>query len=152
MADIYADNKKAYFNYNILEKFEAGLALVGTEVKSIRAGHMSLKGAYVVIDRNGEVFLIGANISPYQPKNSPEDYRPDRSRKLLLHKKEINYLIGKNRQKGLTFVPLRVYNSKGRLKLEFGIGKGKREFDKRDIIKKRDTDREIERELKRSAR
>ena len=143
-----AENKKAYFDYNILEKFEAGLALLGTEVKSIRAGHMGLKGAYVVIDQNGEVFLVGANISAYQPKNAPEDYRPDRSRKLLLRKREIDYLIGKAHQKGLTFVPLRAYNNKGRIKLEFGIGKGKREFSKKESIKNRDVKREIERELK----
>ncbi|MFH1894298.1 MAG: SsrA-binding protein SmpB, partial [Patescibacteria group bacterium] len=123
MNDTLAENKKAYFDYNILEKFEAGLVLLGTEVKSIRTGHMGLKGAYVVVDRNGEASLIGANISPYQPKNAPEDYRPDRSRKLLLRKKEIDYLIGKSHQRGLTFVPLRVYNKKGRIKLEFGLGK-----------------------------
>jgi len=149
MTDILAENKKAYFDYDILEKFEAGLALLGTEVKSIRAGHMGLKGAYVVISGNGEVSLIGANISAYQPKNAPEDYRPDRSRKLLLRKKEIDYLIGKSHQRGLTFVPLRVYNKKGIIKLEFGVGKGKREFDKRGSVKERDTKREIERELKR---
>jgi SsrA-binding protein len=146
--DILAENKKAYFDYNILEKFEAGIALLGTEVKSIRAGHMGLKASYVVIDNKGEVYLIGANISPYQPKNAPQDYRPDRSRKLLLKKKEIDYLIGKSHQKGLTFVPLRVYNKKGRIKLEFGLGKGKREFDKRETIKGRDNKREVERELK----
>lgn len=146
--DILADNKKAYFNYNILEKFEAGISLLGTEVKSIRAGRMGLKGAYVVINANNEVSLIGANISPYQPKNAPQDYRPDRSRKLLLKKKEIDYLIGKSHQKGLTFIPLRAYNKKGKIKLEFGIGKGKREFDKREVVKDRDTKREIEREMK----
>ena len=146
--EVLAENKKAYFDYNISEKFEAGLALLGTEVKSIRAGHMGLKGAYVVIDRNGEVSLIGANISAYQPKNAPADYRPDRSRKLLLRKKEIDYLIGKAHQKGLTFVPLRVYNNKGRIKLEFGIGKGKREFNKKEAIKERNVKREIEREMK----
>lgn len=146
--DLLADNKKAYFNYNILETFEAGISLLGTEVKSIRAGHMGLKGAYVVINAKGEVALIGASISPYQPKNAPQDYRPDRSRKLLLRKKEIDYLIGKSHQKGLTFIPLRVYNKKGKIKLEFGIGKGKKEFDKREVVKDRDTKREIERELK----
>jgi SsrA-binding protein len=146
--DILADNKKAYFNYEILEKFEAGLVLLGTEVKSIRTGHMGLKGAYVVIDKNGEASLVGANISPYQPKNAPADYRPDRTRKLLLKKKEIDRLIGKSRQKRLTFIPLRVYNKAGRIKLEFGIGKGKKEFDKRETIKKREAKREIERSLK----
>ena len=146
--DNLADNKKAFFNYEILEKFEAGLVLMGTEVKSIRTGHMSLKGAYVVLTAKGEPFLVGANIPYYQPNNDPAHYKPDQSIKLLLHKKEIDYLIGKSHQKGLTFIPLRVYNNKGRLKLEFGIGKGKREFDKRETIKKRDIDREIRREYK----
>ena len=148
--DVLAENKKAYFDYTILEKFEAGIALLGTEVKSIRAGHMGLKSSYVVIDNNGQVSLIGANISPWQPKNAPQDYRSDRSRKLLLRKREIDYLIGKSHQKGLTFVPLHVYNKKGKIKLEFGIGKGKRQFDKRESIKERETKREIERALKRS--
>lgn len=147
---ILADNKKAYFNYNILETFEAGISLLGTEVKSIRSGHMGLKGAYVIIDKNGQPVLIGANISPYQPKNAPQDYRPDRPRKLLLKKKEIDYLIGKSHQKGLTFIPLRAYNKKGRIKIEFGIGKGKREFNKKETIKKRDVKREIERVLKKN--
>lgn len=146
--NIFAENKKAYFNYEILEKFEAGISLIGQEVKSIKNGRMSLKGAYVVIDKNGEVFLIGANVPPYQPKNAPADYRPDRSRKLLLRKREIDYLVGKSHQKGLTLIPLRVYNNKGKIKLEFGIGRGKKEFDKRELIKERDTKREIERTLK----
>ncbi|MFH1036650.1 MAG: SsrA-binding protein SmpB [Patescibacteria group bacterium] len=143
-----AENKKAYFNYEITDKFEAGIALTGQEVKSARAGHIGLKGAYVVIDRNGEVFLIGANIPPYQPKNAPSDYRQDRSRKLLLKKREIDYLIGKSKQKGLTLIPLNVYNKNGKIKIEFGIGKGKKEFDKREVVKKRDIKEEIERELK----
>ena len=145
---VYAENNKAYYNYTILEIFEAGLALLGTEVKSIRAGHMGLKGAYVVVNKGGEMSLIGANISPYQPKNAPQDYRPDRSRKLLLKKKEIDYLTGKSHQKGLTFMPLRVYNKSGRIKLEFAIAKGKKQFDKREAIKKRDLKKEIERTLK----
>jgi SsrA-binding protein len=146
--DVYAENKKAYFDYNILETFEAGLVLLGTEVKSIRAGHMGLKASYVVINKDGEAFLIGSHLSPYQPKNAPADYKPDRSRKLLLKKRQIDALIGKSHQKGLTFVPLRVYNNRGRIKLEFAIGKGKREFDKRESIKKRDVKLEIERTLK----
>src|SRR3989338_628797 len=132
---ILAENKKAYFNYEILEKLEAGIVLLGQEVKSIRGGRINLAGSYVVLKDN-EVFLIGANIPPYQPKNIFDDYRPDRSRKLLLKKKEINSLIGKSRQKSLTLIPLRVYNRNGKIKLEFGIGKGKKEFDKRETIKK----------------
>jgi SsrA-binding protein len=148
MNDVYAENKKAYFDYQILETFEAGLVLLGIEVKSIRAGHMGLKGAYVIINKDSEAFLIGSHISPYQPNNAPADYKADRSRKLLLKKRQISSLVGKSHQRGLTFVPLRVYNNRGRIKLEFAIGKGKREFDKRENIKERDTKREIDRELK----
>ena len=145
---VLAENKKAYFNYQILEKIEAGISLIGQEVKSIKSGRISLKGSYVVIDKNSEVFLIGANIPPYQPKNAPSDYRADRSRKLLLKKKEIKYLIGKSKEKGLTMMPLKVYTRKGKIKVEFGVGKGKKEFDKRESIKKRQIEREIDRELK----
>jgi len=98
------ENKKAYFNYQIREKFEAGISLIGQEVKSIKSGRINLAGSYVVL-KNSEVFLIGANIPPYQPKNAPPDYNPERSRKLLLKKSEIKYLIGKVKQKGLTLVP-----------------------------------------------
>lgn len=145
---VFAENKKAYFNYDIIEKFEAGIALTGQEVKSIKTGHISINGAYVVIDKNGEAFLIGSTIPPYQPKNVPVNYRPDRSRKLLLKKKEINYLIGKSKQKGLTLIPLKVYTKNGKIKLEFGVGKGKKKFNKKELIKKRQIDREIQRELK----
>lgn len=145
---ILSENKKAYFNYEILEKFEAGIALIGQEVKSIKNGRISLQGSYVVIDKNSEVFLIGTNIPPYQPKNTPKDYNPERSRKLLLRKKEIQYLIGKSQQKGLTMIPLKVYTKNGKIKLEFGIGKGKKKFDKRETIKKRESEREMERMLK----
>ena len=145
---VLAENKKAYFNYEILEKFEAGISLIGQEVKSIKLGHINLAGSYVVIDKNSEVFWIGAKVPPYQPNNAPADYSPERSRKLLLKKKEINYLIGKSRQRGLTLIPLKVYTKNAKIKLEFGIGKGKKEIDKREIIKKRETDKDIERELK----
>ena len=140
-------NKKAYFNYEILEKLIAGISLLGLEVKSIKSGRISLKATYVVL-RNEEAFLIGANIPPYQPKNTPKDYNPERSRKLLLKKSEIKYLIGKTKQKGLTIVPLRVYNIRGKIKLEIGLVKGKKKFDKREIIKKREREREIRRLLK----
>ena len=140
-------NKKAYFDYEILEKFTAGISLLGYEVKSIKSGRINLKGAYVIL-RNTEVFLIGANIPPYQPKNAPRDYNPERTRKLLLKKSEIKYLIGKTRQKGLTIVPLRIYNIRGMIKLEFAIAKGKKKFDKRELIKKREAEREIRRTLR----
>jgi len=145
---ILAKNKKAYFKYQILEKFEAGISLIGQEVKSIKSGRINLSGAYVVL-KNSEVYLIGANIPPYQPKNAPADYQPERSRKLLLKKSEIKYLIGKAKQKGLTLVPLRVYTKKGKIKLEFGIAKGLKKFDKRELIRKREVEREIKRVLKR---
>lgn len=141
-----AENKKAYFDYEILEKYEAGISLIGQEVKSIKQGHMSLSSSYVVI-RNNEAFLLGAHVPPYQPKNAPPDYDPQRTRKLLLRKIEINYLIGKTKEKGLTLVPLKVYTLKSNIKLEFGIARGKRERDKRETIKKRETDIEMKREL-----
>jgi SsrA-binding protein len=143
----FAENKRAYFDYQILEKIEAGLVLIGQEVKSIKSGRISISGSYVVL-RNNEVFLIGANIPPYQPKNIPADYNPERSRKLLLKKSEIKHLIGKVKQKGLTLVPLRVYNKRRKIKVEFGIAKGKKKADKRELIKKREFKREKERELK----
>ncbi len=140
-------NKKAYFNYHILEKLNAGISLIGQEVKSIKSGKISLRSTYVVI-RNTEAFLIGANVPPYQPKNAPADYNPERTRKLLLKKSEIKYLIGKTKQKGLTIVPLRVYNIRGKIKLEIAVVRAKKKFDKRELIKKRETDREIRRTLK----
>jgi len=143
----FALNKRAKFDYEILETFEAGLVLKGHEVKSIKTGHISLKGSYVTI-KDGEAYLLNALISPYQPKNTPEDYEPTRSRKLLLHKKELKYLLGKGKMKGLTLVPIRVYNKKGKIKLEFGIGRGKRKIDKRELIKKREDKRKIERAIK----
>lgn len=143
---ILAENKKARFNYEILDKFEAGMILTGREVKSIKAGKISLKGSYVVL-RGEEPYLIGANISPYQPKNTPVDYDPERARKLLLNRSEINQLVGKIKERGLTLIPLKVYTKHAKIKLEFGIGKGKKKADKREAIKKRETERTIKREL-----
>ena len=144
---VFALNKRATFDYQILETFEAGLVLKGHEVKSIKNGHISLQGSYVVI-KNNEAFLINATVSPYQPKNIPKDYDPTRTRKLLLHQKEIKYLIGKNQERGLTLASIKVYDKKGKIKLEFGIGRGKRKLDKRELIKKREVEKEIERKLK----
>jgi len=144
---VLAENKKAYFNYDILEKFEAGLVLQGQEVKSIKSGRITLAGSYVVL-KDEEAYLLNANIPPYQPKNVPKDYDPSRLRKLLLKKSEIKYLIGKSQQKGLTLIPLRVYTKKGKIKLEFGIGKGRKKTDKRELIKKREFEREKRRYLK----
>jgi SsrA-binding protein len=142
-----AENKKVYFNYEILEKFEAGIVLTGQEVKSIKSGRVNLAGSYVVL-RNEEAFLINADIPPYQPKNLMRDYDPVRPRKLLLKKQEIKYLIGKVQEKHLTLLPLRVYTKRDKIKLEFGLARGKKEFNKKELIKKRDTEREIARELK----
>ncbi len=144
---ILAENKKAYYNYEILEKFEAGISLIGQEVKSIKSGKVSLAGSYVVL-KEEEAYLIGATIPPYQPKNAPADYNPERSRKLLLKKTEIKSLIGKAKQKGLTLVPLKLYTKNGKIKLEFAVVKGKREIDKREQIKKREFERQKERLLK----
>ncbi len=142
-----AENKKAYFDYEILEKFQAGIILIGQEVKAIKTGRISLKGSYVII-KNNELFLIGAHIPPYQPKNAPKDYSPERLRKLLLKKTEIKHLIGKSKEKGLTLVPLKVYTQRAKIKIEFGVAKGKKKADKREAIKKREFKREKERALK----
>ena len=144
---ILAENKKAYFDYEVLEKLEAGIVLIGQEVKSIKLGRMNLAGSYVVL-RNQELFLIGAKVPPYQPKNTPTDYNPERSRKLLLRKAEIKHLIGKVKEKGLTLIPLKVYTKGDKIKLEFAAAKGKKKSDKRELIKRRETEREIQRELK----
>ena len=137
-------NKKAYFNYEILETFQAGIVLTGQEVKSIKNGRISLAGSYVIL-KGEEIFLIGADIPPYQPKNAPRDYDPKRFRKLLLNKSEIRYLIGKSRQTGLTLIPLKVYTKRQKIKLEFGLAKGKKKVDKREKIKKREIEREMRR-------
>ena len=143
----YAENRKARFNYEILEKYETGIELLGTEVKSVRSGQMSLEGAFVIV-RGGEAFLINANIPPYQPKNTLPDYDPLRNRKLLLTKKEIAELAGSEKNKSLTIVPISVYNKNRKIKVEIALVKGKKKFDKRETIKKRYTDREIRRDFK----
>jgi SsrA-binding protein len=143
----YAENRKARFNYEFLEKYEAGIELLGTEVKSVRRGQMSLEGAFVII-RGGEAFLINANIPPFQVKNAPKDYDPLRNRKLLLTKKEIAELAGSEKNKSLTIVPISVYNKNRKIKVEIALVKGKKKFDKRETLKKRDTEREIRREYK----
>ena len=143
----FAENRKAYFDYEILEKFEAGLVLSGAEVKSIKNGRVNLTGSYINL-HSSELYLIGTYIAPYQPKNQPADYDPARSRKLLLRKKEISYLTGKIKQRGLTLIPLKVYNKGRRVKLEFGLARGKKQYDKRDTISRRETKREIDRKTK----
>ena len=141
-----AFNKRANFDYEIKEKYEAGLVLLGHEVKSIKTGHINLKGSYVTFKKAKgrllpELFLINVHIPLYKFAGSIKNYDPYRSRKLLLKKNEISHLIGK--EQGLTLVPIKVYTKRGYVKLEFGIGRGKKKADKRETIKKRDIDRRI---------
>lgn len=140
----FATNKRAHYDYEILEKIEGGLVLKGCEVKSIKTGHISLKGAFVTIKGN-ELFLTNASIPAYQPANMPENYDSTRPRKVLARKSQIKSLIGKISQKGLTLVPIKVYSKHGLIKLEFGVGKGKRKIDKRESIKKREEKVKMER-------
>ena len=148
LGDIYSDNKKALYDYEILEKFEAGLVLIGQEVKSIKMGQINLAGSYVII-RVNQPELVGAKVPAYQPKNAPADYNPERSRKLLLNKKEIDYLLGKSASRGLTIIPIKVYNKNNRIKIEVAVVRKLKKHDKRESIKKRETDREVRREYKR---
>jgi SsrA-binding protein len=143
---VYSENKKAGFDYEVLEKFEAGLVLFGQEVKSIKTGHINLAGSYVTINKE-EPFLTGVKIPPYQPNNAGADYNEERPKKILLNKKEIDYLIGKTKIKGFSLIPLKIYENNGRIKLEFGLTKGKKKYDKKEKIKARDIDREANREL-----
>ena len=142
-----ARNKRAYFDYDIQEKVEAGIELKGFEVKSVKSGRINLGGSYVII-RGNEAYLINTDIPPYQPKNAPEGYDPHRNRKLLLNASEIRYLLGKAQEIGLTLVPLRVYLKRNLIKLEIGLGRSRKTKDKRDLLKKRSDLREI-REAKR---
>jgi SsrA-binding protein len=141
-----ATNRKAFFNYNVLERAEAGLALVGSEVKAIREGGLNFKDAYVDF-RGGELFLVGCHISPYSHGTS-QNHRAERERKLLLHKREILRLGGKATEKGLTLVPLRAYFKNGKIKVEIGLARGKQSHDKREAIKRRDIDRETRQEVR----
>lgn len=142
-------NRKASFEYEFIERYEAGISLLGHEVKSVRNGRISLKGSFVTT-KGSEIFLTNADIPLYGNAGDVKDYAPRRSRKLLLKKKEIAYLIGKSRTEGLTLVPLRVYTKKRLLKLEFALARGKKRFDKREKIKKRESDRDARRKLRRS--
>jgi len=143
----YAENKKAYFDYEILEDYEAGIELLGLEAKSLRTHGAVLDGAYVTI-RGGEAYLMQMSIPPYQPANTPADYDPLRLRRLILTKEEIRSLADTESKKGLTIVPLKVYNKGPKIKVSIGIVRGKKKFDKRESIKSRETDREIRRTLK----
>jgi len=140
-------NKKVHFNYEILDQFDAGIELSGIEVKSLRNKRGSLEGSHVIV-RGDEAFLVGADIPPFQPKNAPKGYDSRRTRKLLLTKKEISELSGKEKQKGLTIVPISLYTKGRNIKLSLGVARGKKKYDKREDIKKRDTQRDIVRDLK----
>jgi SsrA-binding protein len=144
------DNRKAFHDYFIEEKYEAGLVLEGWEVKSIRAGRVQLKEAYVVV-RNGAVWLIGCHISPLAAASTHIHPDPTRTRKLLLHAEQVNKLIGKVERAGYTLVPLDMHFSKGRVKLEVGLGKGKKEYDKRATEKDREWQRDKQRLMRREA-
>lgn len=147
MSDALATNDRARYDFEILDRIEAGLALSGQEVKSAKTGHMKLKGAHVAFTR-GEAVLVGARIAAF-PKAGPlPDYDPERSRTLLLHRKEIDRLRGKREEDGLTVVPLRAYMKAGRIKVELAVARGKKLFEKREAIKKRDLDREVRSALK----
>lgn len=143
----FAENKRAYFDYEILEKIEAGIVLQGHEVKSVKLGRMALEGSYATM-RNGELFLLNAHIPPYQPLNTPGTYDPRKTRKLLLSKQELRKLYGETLQKGLTLLPLRVYTKNGFVKIELGLARHRKKGDKRELLKKRATQKEMERALK----
>lgn len=151
---VLAYNKRANFDYEITDKYEAGLVLAGHEVKSVKTGHISLKGAYVTIKgrESGkvELYLTNSHIPKYSRATTVLDYDPERSRKLLLHKSEVNHLIGKKKEQGLTLVPIKIYTKHNLLKLEFGVGRGKKKYDKRDDIKKKDVERDMKTATKRS--
>lgn len=143
---LVANNKKAYHDFFIEEKYECGIALHGTEVKSMRAGKCSIKEAFIRIE-NGEVYVYGMHVSPYE-KGNIFNKDPMRVKKLLMHKQEINKLVGQIKEKGYTLVPLQVYFTKGKVKVEIGLARGKKLYDKRDDIAKKDARRETEREFK----
>ncbi|MFA5773716.1 MAG: SsrA-binding protein SmpB [Candidatus Paceibacterota bacterium] len=144
---VYIDNRKAHFNYTIEDKYEAGIELMGLEVKSIKNGSGSITSAFCIV-RGGEAFIIGMHVPPYQPHNINLGYDPDRTRRLLLSKKEIKQLGEKDDVKGLTLVPLLLYSKGRHIKVSIAVARGKKVFDKRETIKKRDIDREIRREFK----
>jgi SsrA-binding protein len=146
----FAKNKKAFHDFTIEETYEAGIALTGPEVKSIREGRANLKESYARV-RDGEVFLIGAHISPYE-NATHRDQRPTRDRKLLLHRKEIDRLIGKTLTEGNTLVPLKLYSKNGNVKLQIGVASRKREYDKRRDIARKTAEREMQRAVKESLR
>jgi len=144
---VYIDNRKAHFNYSIEDAVEAGIELMGFEVKAIKNGKGVINSAFCIV-RGGEAYIVGMHIPPYQPHNIDPGYDPDRTRRLLLSKKEIKKLGDKDDTKGLTLIPLSLYSKGPYIKVSIAVARGKRVFDKRETIKKRDLDREISREFK----
>ena len=149
---ILALNKKARYNYEVLETLEAGLVLLGHEVKAIKAGQINLRGSYISL-RPGvkqlpTAYLVGALVSPYKYAGPLPNYQSDRERKLLLKKSEISRLLGKQQEQGLTLLPLKIYTKNGLIKLEIGLAKGKKKYDKREALKRRDIERDVQRSLK----
>ena len=147
MSQEISKNRKAFHDFNIVDKFEAGIELKGTEVKSIREGHVHLRDAFAVV-QNGQIFLVGCDIKPYQSA-SHEQHEPRRPRRLLLHRREINRIEIKLEKKGFSMPALRLYWKEKRVKVELGLGRGKAQYDKRDTLKKKDQDREAKREVAR---
>lgn len=144
---LVADNRKARHDYEIVETFEAGIVLTGSEIKSVRAGRVNLRGSYAKV-YNDEVYLYDAHISPYEQSGIYFNHEPTRPRKLLLHRREISRIDGLIRQKGMTLVPLKMYFKGRRAKIELGVARGKKSYDKREDIAKRDAQRDIERAMK----
>jgi SsrA-binding protein len=144
-----ADNRRAFYDYTIEEKLEAGVSLTGTEIKSLRAGHVNMRDGFARIE-NGELWLRGVHISPWTHTGFA-NHEPTRPRKLLLHKREIDFLARGAAQQGYTIVPLRMYTKRGRAKVELGLGKGKRRYEKRQVIKEREATREMDAAIRRRA-
>jgi len=144
---ILAKNRRAAFDYKLLDKYNAGIVLTGQEVKSVKTGHISLKGGFVTLKKN-ELYLTNATIPPYKYSGELKNYDPTRSRKLLLKKSEIKSLIGKIHARGLTLVPIQVYTKKRLIKLQFAVAQGKKQYDKREDLKKKESQRKIKRTLK----
>lgn len=148
MDKIITINKRAYFDYEVLEKYDAGIILQGPEVKSTKAGKIDLTGGYISFDQKQIPWLINVKIAPYPPaKGIQQNYNPNQSRRLLLNKREILKIVGGSQNKGLTIIPLKVYNKNGFVKIEIGLARGKRKFDKRETIKRRELERKIHREI-----
>lgn len=145
-----ATNRKARHDYHIEESFEAGIVLTGSEIKSVRAGRVNLRDSYAVV-RDGELWLINAHIAPYDPA-SRQNHKPRRERKLLMHRRQINRLASRVQERGYTLVPLRMYLRRGLAKVELALARGKRKYDKREAIAKREASRQIERALKEQSR